>query len=298
MAPPQRLRVALITDPAMPQLQPDDSGLPAAFEELGVEVVVLPWGAPSPEPGCDGALVRSPWEYFMAPERFLRWAAGFEGAVLNPPEVLRWNHDKRYLLELARGGAARIPATALVPATELGDRADAVLERIGGGRGVLKPTISGGAWRTAVLEPGGAIPPEVSAGAGGDFLVQAFVDELPRLGEWSLTYIAGRYSHAVLKRSSPGDFRVQEEHGGSVEVLDPPAALRREAEQILGATPGGADLVYGRVDLVESSSGRPYLMELELIEPELFLRARPGAAADLARAVVGALGAPGSAHEA
>jgi len=304
MVTPRQPRVALITDPAMPELQPDDAGLPGAFAERGVEVVVLPWGSPPPVPRCVGALVRSPWEYFMDPERFLRWAEEFDGAVLNPPEVLRWNHDKRYLLELAGEGSARIPATALVTATELGAAtetgtgADAVLERIGAARGVLKPTVSGGAWRTAVLERGAGIPAEVAAEDGGDFLVQAFVDELPQAGEWSLTYFAGSYSHAVLKRSSPGDFRVQEEHGGSVEVLEPPAALREEAEQILRATPGSAGLVYARVDLVEASDGRPYLMELELIEPELFLRARPGAAQDLARAVVSALGVARSAHEA
>jgi len=297
MATSRRLRVALITDPAMPQLQPDDASLPAALKALGAEVVVLPWGSPDPEPRCDGALVRSPWEYFMDPERFLAWVEDFEGSVLNSPEVLRWNHDKRYLLELARDGAARIPATALVAAAQLGADADPVLDRIAAERAVLKPTISGGAWRTAVLERGGAIPAEVGAAAGGDFLVQAFVEELPSAGEWSLTYIAGQYSHAVLKRSSPGDFRVQEEHGGTVEVLEPPVALRREAEQVLRAVPDGAALTYGRVDLVEAAAGRPYLMELELIEPELFLRARPGSAADLAGAVIAAVAAAGSAHQ-
>ena len=298
MAAPPALRLAIITDPAMPELQPDDAGLPAAFAEHGVETVVLPWGEPMPAPPCDGALVRSPWEYFMDPERFLRWIDALEAPVLNAPEVLRWNHDKRYLLELARSGAARIPSTVLLSASDLGAKAEPLLDRIGAERGVLKPTVSGGAWRTAVVQRGGPIPSTVEVGAGGDFLLQAFVDELSTSGEWSLTFLGGRYSHAVLKRASPEDFRVQEEHGGTVEVLEPPPELLREAEGILGAIPGGAAPVYGRVDLVAAEAGRPYLMELELIEPELFLRARPGSTADLVGAVLGALGGARSADEA
>lgn len=298
MGTPRELRLALITDPAMPALQPDDAGLPAAFAAHGVETVVAPWGEPIPGPPCDGALVRTPWEYFMDPERFLRWVEGLEAPVLNSPELLRWNHDKRYLLDLASSGAARIPPTVLLDSTEIGVAADPLLDRIGAARGVLKPTVSGGAWRTAVVERGGPVPGEIEAAAGGDFLVQAFVEELYVSGEWSLTYFGGQYSHAVLKRSSPGDFRVQEEHGGSVEFRQPPPELFREAEGILRAVPGGLPPVYGRVDLVAAASGRPYLMELELIEPELFLRARPGSAEALVRATLGALDAARSANEA
>jgi glutathione synthase/RimK-type ligase-like ATP-grasp enzyme len=298
MAISRELRLALITDPAMPELQPDDAGLPAAFAALGVETVVTPWGEPLPGRPCDGALVRSPWEYFMDPERFLRWLEAVEAPVLNSPAILRWNHDKRYLLDLARTGAARIPPTVLLKSTEIGPVADPLLQQIGAARGVLKPTVSGGAWRTALIERGESVPGEVEVTAGGDFLLQAFVEELSVTGEWSLTYFDGQYSHAVLKRSSPGDFRVQEEFGGSVEFVHPPPALLREAEGVLRAVPGGVAPVYGRVDMVVAASGRPYLMELELIEPELFLRARPGSAETLVRATLAALGAARSANEA
>lgn len=298
MAMSRELRLALITDPAMPELQPDDAGLPAAFAARGVETVVAPWGEPLPGRPCDGALVRSPWEYFMDPERFLRWVEAVEAPVLNSPEILRWNHDKRYLLDLARTGAARIPPTVLLDSPEIGATADPLLEQVGAARGVLKPTVSGGAWRTAVVERGQPVPGEIDVTAGGSFLLQAFVEELSVSGEWSLTYFGGEYSHAVLKRSSPGDFRVQEEHGGSVEFVHPPPELLREAEEILRAVPGGVPPVYGRVDLVAAASGRPYLMELELIEPELFLRARPGSAETLVRATLSALDAARSANEA
>lgn len=290
MKAPSSRRLAIITDPAMPELQPDDLGLPAAFGRLGVEAEALPWGAPCPPERYGAALVRTPWEYFLQPDQFLTWIESLEVQVLNAPEVLRWNHDKRYLLELAGSGAARIPATALVTPDDYPLDAEALLRRVGAERGVLKPTVSGGAWRTSVLTRGGVGPSESPGEEGQSFLVQAFVEELPREGEWSLTFLGGEFSHAVLKRAGAGDFRVQEEHGGTVESLHPPAELVREARQILHAAPGAVAPLYGRVDLVEAAEGRPYLMELELIEPELFLRARPGAAADLAALTAQAAG--------
>jgi len=286
--------VAIVTDPGMPELQPDDLGLPAAFAARGMPTEVLPWGAPFPAERCGAALVRTPWEYFLDPGAFLGWVEALPVPVLNPAEVLRWNHDKRYLIELADAGAARIPATALLTPSEVGDAASPLLARIGARRGVLKPTVSGGAWRTAVLIEGEGVPLGPEERSGGDFLVQAFVDELPERGEWSLTYLGGAFSHAVLKRARPGDFRVQEEHGGSVEAAEPAPALLAEAERVLAAVPGPSPLTYARVDLVEASAGRPYLMELELIEPELFLRAREGAVEALVDAVLEGLRGSGA----
>lgn len=285
--------VAIVTDPGMPELQPDDLGLPAAFAARGMPTEVLPWGAPFPAERCGAALVRTPWEYFLDPGAFLGWVEALPVPVLNPAEVLRWNHDKRYLIELADAGAARIPATALLTPSEVGDAASPLLARIGARRGVLKPTVSGGAWRTAVLIEGEGVPLGPEERSGGDFLVQAFVDELPERGEWSLTYLGGAFSHAVLKRARPGDFRVQEEHGGLVHVEEPPAALISAAEKTLRGTSEllGLDrpLAYARVDLVEVPYGPPLLMELELIEPELFLRAHDAAPRRFAKACLDAL---------
>lgn len=292
-----RPRIVIVTDPAMPELQPDDRELPAAFEALGVEAVVHPWGEPLPEPSCAAALIRTPWEYFKDPERFLGWVEALEVPVVNSAEVLRWNHDKRYLLELSAAGVARIPATALVGEGELLLGDDALLDRIERDRAVLKPTVSGGAWRTVVLERGASHLGSLGDQAHGDFLVQDFVEELPVAGEWSLTFLGGAFSHAVRKRARSGDFRVQEEHGGTVEFLSPPPELLGEAREILSSVPGGAPLAYGRVDLVEASEGRPYLMELELIEPELFLRAQPGAVSVFAASVLDAVGGLASADQ-
>ena len=144
---------------------------------------------------------------------------------------------------------------------------------------VVKPTVSGGAWNTVrgiVGEPGfarelSALPPNY------DYLVQAFVPEIARDGEWSLLFFDGVFSHAVLKRAAAGDFRVQSQFGGSVEQhIEPDAAMLASAQQALAvvAALGHPDHAYARVDGVVVD-GRFRLMELEMIEPSLFLGERP-----------------------
>ena len=127
-----------------------------------------------------------------------------------------------------------------------------------------------------------------------DYLVQAFVPEIARDGEWSLLFFDGVYSHAVLKRAASGDFRVQSQFGGSVEALEPPAELLSSARDALAAVAalGFRDHAYARVDGVVVG-GRFRLMELEMIEPALFLAQRPDAAERFANVLRQRLGASG-----
>lgn len=280
-------RIALVTDPGHPGLRPDDLSLPGAFDALGAAAQPVPWGTPWADIDADLCVIRTPWDYFERAEDFLRWVESSPVPVVNPGAVLRWNHHKGYLLELQDAGVARIPSTASLP--EGGVRptsADELLERVAAERAVVKPAVSAGAFQTTVIEPGDRI--EWTDEHRGDFLVQAFVDKVEEIGEWSLTYFGGRFSHAVLKKAKDGDFRVQDDHGGSVHVHGAPDALRSAADGIVAGTAQllGLErpLVYARVDLVEVPYGPPLLMELELIEPELFLRADPGAPGRFARA--------------
>ncbi|MEE2940525.1 MAG: hypothetical protein VX460_09090 [Planctomycetota bacterium] len=284
-------RVVLVTEPGHPGLQPDDLELPGAFAELGAVASPAPWGTPWSQITADLCVIRTPWDYFEHADDFLDWVEGAPMPVINPASVLRWNHHKGYLAALQGCGAARIPATAMVPAHDRPVDADALLARVTAERAVLKPAISGGAHQTIVLEPGAAVP--WTAGHRGDFLVQAFVDKVEETGEWSLTCFGGAYSHAVRKTAAEGDFRVQEEHGGRVHLEEPPAALISAAERMLRGTAAllelGRPLAYARVDLVEVPYGPPLLMELELIEPELFLRAHEDAPQRFAKACLDAL---------
>ena len=170
-----------------------------------------------------------------------------------------------------------------------GARADELLARVDAGRAVVKPVVSAGAHRTRVVREGDGI--EWTDEDVGAYFVQEFVDAVVESGEWSLVFLGGEYSHAVRKTATPGDFRVQEEFGGAVLVEEPSAATLAAARDVLVGVPGGDRLAYARVDLVEDRERGPLLMELELIEPELFLRSADGAATKLARAALRSAGA-------
>ncbi|MEL6431143.1 MAG: hypothetical protein AAFU73_02485 [Planctomycetota bacterium] len=283
------LRVAVVVEDGRPDGEPDDRTLYGALERAGGIGTPVPWGRALDPERFDVALVRTPWEYFRAPERFFAWADACTVPLFNPAHVLRWNGHKRYLVELQAAGVARLPATVLVGPDARSERAEPLARALDADRVVLKPAVSGGAFRTRVVDADDAI--DWSAEDVGDFVAQAFVPAVCEEGEWSVTVFGGEVSHAVLKRPREGDFRVQEEHGGAVEVFpDVPDELARAAQDVLEGARGllglAEPLVQARVDLVrDPSGGPPLLMELELIEPELFLRAREGSADALVAAL-------------
>jgi len=288
-------RIALITEPGHPGLQPDDLCLVGAFREAGARAEPVPWGRQICAADFSCAVIRTPWDYFEKPVAFLAWVEALDLPVLNAPEVLRWNHHKGYLAELQDQGLARLPRTVLLGADERSTDPMALLAAVDADRAVLKPAVSGGAFRTFVVSPDRAIAwgPEME----GEFLLQAFVDGIqgdgPGQGEWSLVFFAGEFSHALRKVARDGDFRVQEEHGGrvlvetpSVDLIDAGARVLQGATRHLGIA---APLPYARVDMVAPADGEPLLMELELIEPELFFRVDPASPGRFAEAVLGAL---------
>ncbi|HEY7545880.1 MAG TPA: hypothetical protein VID27_13395, partial [Blastocatellia bacterium] len=160
----------------------------------------------------------------------------------------------------------------------------AVLEENDFDQAVIKPTISATArrtWRTSIRtarEDQSRLDEILSESSA---VVQEFVEEVVTQGEWSIIFLGG-YSHAVLKRAAAGDFRVQSEFGGISEMLTPPQRIIRQAEEILRMI--DSPIIYARVDGVESG-GRFTLLELELTEPELFLRLDPHAPARFAQAI-------------
>lgn len=281
------LRVALITGPEHPGLRPDDVGLVEAFAALGATAAPLPWGSAVPSGRFDVAVIRTPWDYFLRPDEFMTWLDGLAVPVLNPKEVVRWNLNKGYLQQLSELGVAEIPRTARVEAGE-GDTAH-MLDLVGSRRAVIKPVISGGAHGTRIVsaeEPLCWDPSET-----GTYIIQEFMDSVTELGEWSLIYFGGEFSHSVLKVPSPGDFRVQDDFGGAVRFERPPEPLFETAASVLAGAQRTLDLPhplpYARVDLVEAPQTRlGLLMELELIEPELFFRAAPASQARFAQTIL------------
>jgi len=284
-------RLALATSADHPSIQPDDAHLAASLERLGLPPAVCIWNDPAVDwAAFDAVLIRTIWDYFKHHAAFLDWLDRLDRLgipTINDSALLRWNSDKRYLLELAQHGVAIIP-TRLASTAALPD----VLAAMAGQSVVIKPSISGGAWHTLRGTAGDAAFADAVAQLprGHDYLVQPFVPEVVSNGEWSLLYFAGEFSHAVLKRPAAGDYRVQGEYGGSAEPAQPDAATLAAADRALAAVAaiGHADYAYVRVDGVVSD-GRFLVMELELIEPFLHLAAHPDAAERLARDVAARL---------
>jgi len=284
-------RLALATSADHPSIQPDDAHLAASLERLGLPPKVCVWNDPAVDwAAFDGVLIRTIWDYFKHHAAFLAWLDRLDALgvpTINDSALLRWNSDKRYLLELAQHGVAIIP-TRLARAAAL----PGVLAAMPGQTVVIKPSISGGAWHTLRGTAGDAAFAAAVAQLPRDcdYLVQPFVPEVVSEGEWSLLYFAGAFSHAVLKRPAAGDYRVQGEHGGSAEPAQPGTTTLAAADRALAAVAalGHADHAYVRVDGVVSG-GRFLVMELELIEPFLHLAAHPAAAERLARDVAARL---------
>jgi glutathione synthase/RimK-type ligase-like ATP-grasp enzyme len=265
------MRVAFLTFDGEPDIAEDDRAALPALAARGIDVEPAIWDRPDLDLGAyDAVVLRSCWDYHRKPDAFLRLLGDLERIPLaahNPPAVCTWNVHKGYLLDLARRGV-RIPETRLVPrGSRLGDRD--VIER--SGALVVKPAISLNGDDTFVFDEGSAREAAEAVNALAqkrDVMLQAFVSEIHDAGELSLVFFDGAFSHAVKKLPRAGEFRVQVEHGGTRSVVTPPAAVVEEAQRILEMA--GPRLLYGRVDVVPTSGGI-VLMELEVLDPTLFL---------------------------
>jgi hypothetical protein len=271
------LDVALVTCTRVAQGDDDDHLLAAALTRLGLSVAFVCWDDPDARwPVAGMAVVRSTWDYHERLDAFLGWA-DFVGSVTtlrNDAATIKWNSHKGYLLDLQARGVEIVPTTLV----RAGERAE-----LGPGEVVVKPAVSVGAERTFRF----ASQADLDAlTATDDALVQPYVDAIETKGELSIVCIDGEPSHAVRKVPASGDFRSQEEHGAqitSVEVEGTHRALARTALSTLERVP-----LYARVDAVDTDSGLQ-LMELELIEPTLWLRWHPPAADTLAAAIAAQL---------
>jgi glutathione synthase/RimK-type ligase-like ATP-grasp enzyme len=269
--------LALVTCAAYPELYADERELVPAFARAGVQARAVVWSDPSvPWSRFDRVVLRSTWDYFERIDEFLAWLDRLEQLgvpLVNSPSLVRWNLDKRYLPWLAARGVAIAP-TELIAAEQRCDLVRLMRER-GWTRAVVKPAVSGGAYRThrVSLDDAAALQPEVDAILRGSaLLVQPFLDEIVREGEWSFVFLDGELSHAVLKRPAPDDFRVQPQFGGTFARVTPPEPLLAEARAVLQALPEAPR--YARIDGVRRD-GHLLLMEAELIEPYLYSPAAP-----------------------
>ncbi|KRE55479.1 RimK family alpha-L-glutamate ligase [Phycicoccus sp. Soil748] len=267
-------RIALCTwsDPAYVDPEP-----PLVAEQLtarGHRADVVVWHDDVDWSAYDLVVIRSTWDYFERLEEFLAWVdrVDVESRIVNPPAVVRWNVHKGYLAEL---GAAGVPVLPMLVVPRGAADIDARIAATGWEQVVVKPAVDGGARKAA---RGEATSPALVEHARvvvelGDVVVQPYAPGIED-GEVSLFVFGGEVSHAVRKVPADGDYRVQAHHGGAEHPHTATEAELATARAALAVAPDG--VTYARVDLVEHE-GVPTVMELELIEPDLFLRMDAGA---------------------
>ncbi len=256
---------------------------------LGWRVEAISWRKPS----CDwrvydAVVIRSTWDYIADPDAFLAVLAEIERAgapLFNPLDLVRWNIRKTYLRDLAQRGVPVVPTIwreRLAPG-EL----PALIEEIGTHEVVIKPVIGLNAHGVFRVNARGAHQPsaELSAHyAKREFIAQPFLSHVSTEGEFSLFYFDGKLSHTILKTPKADDFRVQEEHGGVIRAIQAESELREAGETALRAL--NSVPLYARADFVRANDGGGFwLMELELIEPSLYLRMDAGAPERFAQAL-------------
>lgn len=286
------LRIAFLTYCGHSDLTADDRLAAVALEEQGITVEAVPWDHPdalSRLQSFDAVVVRSTWNYTEEYHRFLRWIDQVQSSnihLLNGPKVLRWNSDKIYLRELEAQGHAVLPTRWIDHGctVNLGE----ALESLHATRAIVKPRVSATAWGLFLTTLDQAHDDQHKLEElllQHDVMLQPFADEITERGEWSLVFFGGLYSHAVIKRAKSGDHRVQSNFGGTHTSARPSDLLRAAAQAVVDQCAQEAPLLYARVDGIERDD-RLVIMELELIEPELFFRADPDAALRFAQALM------------
>ncbi|WP_416971824.1 ATP-grasp domain-containing protein [Streptomyces sp. 4F14] len=283
-------RIALVTCRPGPGVAVDEDlpELVAAVRAAGAEALAVAWDDPDADwASFDLAVIRSTWDYSWRPAEFLAWAGkcGSLTRLANPAEVVRWNADKRYLGELAAAGVPTVPTRYVAP----GETPELPRED----EYVVKPTSGAGARFAARYTPDGhdtAVRQIARMHAEGfTAMVQPYVRSIDAAGERALQFFGGRLLHASRKGAvlAPGTAYDAEKvaHPG-LTVWEPTEAEIATAERALAAVPGGEELLYARVDLVDGDDGRPCVMELELVEPNLFLSLHPGSVAGVVAGIL------------
>ncbi len=280
-------RVAFLTlhDPAGFVIDDELAVLPLA--RRGIRVDTIPWD----RAGVDWSqyalvVVRSTWDYQHNAEAFLRVLENIErqGVRLeNGSEIVRWNMQKTYLRDLAARGIEIVPTfwrERLAPGELV-----PLFEELRSAEGVIKPVMGAnaqGAWRLDAKRAR-ELAPEIEAYfADRPLMMQPFERGITEEGEYSMVYLNGAHSHSLLKVPKRGDFRVQEEHGSEITAITPEPALLAAGDAAIAAV--GQRLLYARADLVRSGDTFR-VMELELVEPSMYLRVEAGAPERFADAI-------------
>lgn len=265
----------------------EDGLVQRALEERGWRVGRFDWARPDFDWSVTRtALFRTTWDYFHRFAEFSAWLerAGAQTTLINPQALIRWNMDKHYLRDLEQRGVRTIPTVYIEQGESAGLRD--LHRQTGWSETILKPAVSGAARHTYRLDPSNLEAHETifrELTAVEAMMLQPFQQQIVERGEVAMVVVDGVFSHAVLKVAKKGDFRVQDDFGGAIYSYTPSAEEIAFAEEAVAACEPAP--LYARVDLVTDNEGRLAVVELELIEPELWFRQHPPAAMALAEAI-------------
>lgn len=299
-----RPRTALVTARAARGTDYDMPPLLSALRAAGADAHEVDWDNDTVEwPSFDLALLRSTWDYFERLPAFLAWAkhASMQTRLLNPLDVLRWNTDKHYLDELAQAGVPVVPSAFVEPGDDVAHAIGRFLalhpptprERSGSGDIVVKPAVGAGsrdAQRHARSQHDAVIThAQRLLDAHRSVLLQPYLDRVDEHGETSLLFFDGQFSHAIRKGPLLQRGQAPTAELYARETIAPRTASADEravAARALAAIPFEQPLLYARVDLILADDGSPRLLELELVEPSVFVAHAEGAAARFAAAIL------------
>ena len=261
--------------------------LKSAFEAQGLKVDITYWDNPTYEwQETKSVLFRTIWDYFERFNEFWEWLEQVKTKtrLINSYELIKWNIDKHYLKDISSWGIETVPTYFADKGCNM--KLHEIAKRNQWKDLVIKPAISASAFKTYKI-----LANEIQANEKlfnslvqeRNMLVQPYFETITQLGEASLMVFDGKFTHAILKKAQPGDFRVQDDFGGTVHNYIPTKAEINFAEKVFETCK--TKPVYGRVDIVWDNDKNFYLSELEIIEPELWIRNYPKCAERIAVAV-------------
>lgn len=277
-------RIVIATCNALPELQPSDAVFARALRDQGADVAAAAWnGDQQAFEDVDAAIIRSAWDYQETPKVFAEWFGTLAAnmPVFNPAAMMQRNLSKRYLLDLQAAGVSIPPLKLVEPTAE---SIAAAMDSLKLQTAVVKPEVGATSSGLSVVrraDRAGIFRAAEKMAMPG--LVQALAPEIESAGETSFIFIDGAFTHAVTKRPKQGDIRCQAEFGGTAELVSPAGWAVDEAVRILNMLPETP--LYARIDAIVLDEGLQ-LMEVELIEPELFFTYCPDAAVRLAAALI------------
>ncbi len=273
--------------PYIANILKEEQLLKVALEKQGFSVEITHWDNPTYNWSATKAVIfRTIWDYFERFDEFWKWLQELntQTKLINSFDLIKWNIDKHYLKDLSNWGIATVPTYFADKGCNI--KLHEIAKTNQWKNLVIKPAISASAFKTYKILANEIQGNEKSFNSlvqERDMLVQPYFETITKLGEASLMVFDGKFTHAILKKAQPGDFRVQDDFGGTVHNYMPTKAEINFAEKVFEVCK--TKPIYGRVDIVWDNDKNFYLSELEIIEPELWIRNYPKCAERIAKAV-------------